>query len=140
MKLKTPIIIYLDRMLDVDGGAGLRAMGASFPDARTMLCKETVKKHRPGWVMEADGQFRTLVPRGKRREWARPLSGLWRFTQSEYEMSGPKLITVGEFMRLLGPVKDHFKEARAAAALRVSLKAFNNEDLVDAALLENLNL
>lgn len=140
MKLKFPVVLYIDRKLDVDDGVGLRARGVSFPDERTMVCKETVQNHKPGWLLDADGNFRTLTPKGKRREWARPLSSLWRFTQSEYEMSAPKLLKVGEFKRLLGPVKDHFAEARTAATIRRSLETFNDDAVLTADLLSRLNL
>lgn len=140
MKLKFPVVIYMDRKLDVDGGIGLRAGGVSFLNENTMVAKETVRNHRPGWILDSEGNFRTLKPRGKRREWARPLSSLWRFTQSEYEVSEPKLLKVGEFKSLLKPVKDHFAEARTAAALRKSLEAFGDEELLTADVLKKLNL
>lgn len=140
MKLEFPVVIYIDRKLDVDDGLGFRARGVTFPNDRTMLCKETVQNHKPGWMLEGNGNFRTLTPKGKRREWARALSSLWRFTQSEYEMSDPKSITAGDFKKLLGPVKDHYPEARSAAAIRRSLQTLSDDELLTADAVRRLNL
>jgi len=121
MKLELPAVVYLDNMLTVDRGEGLRARGASFPDERTLVMKASVRKNHKetsGWVLEANGNFRELKPQGRRREWAQPLSFLVQFVQSEYSVSEPRTITVAELKKYLKGVRNKFSEAPVATDLR----------------------
>jgi hypothetical protein len=137
MKLKFPIIIYHDDVLVVDNGEGMKAMGASFPDNKTMLCKESLLNHRPGWIIEADGKFRELKPTGKRREWARPLSFIWRFVLSEYEVIKSRSTTVGEIKTLSKDIVDKFPEAPIAADFRQLLNQYDDNVVLSEDILRD---
>ena len=112
-------------------------MGASFPNNWTMRLKEVPRDEQPGWILESSGDFSDLRPVGKHREWARPLSWLWRFTQTEYELSERKRITVAECKGLLAQVSDaEHSEVRVAADLQDHLAKYPEEQVVSREVLQ----
>lgn len=135
MNIKFPILLYLDDVLTVDKDGA--AMEASFPDRHTMLCKEIMLNHSPGWILDAAGVFIDLMPSGKRRVWARPLSFLWRFTLSEYSVSCPGKITVGELKGRIENINDKFPEAPVASDLRLFLRKYKDNELVTGEILRS---
>ena len=139
MKLEMPVVLYLDKALTVDNGEGLRARGASFQDERTLIMKASVKKNykeTPGWVLEANGNFRELRPLDRRRQWAEPLSFLIQFVQSQYAVSEPRVISVGELKKHLKGVRDKFSDAPVASDLRRFLDQHNDDEPVTREMLK----
>lgn len=136
INLEFPIIMYFDDVLVVDNGEGFRAMGASFPDQETMLCKESVRKHNPGWILEVNGKFRELKPKGKRFEWTRPLSFLWRFVLSEYKVFESRSVSVGELKSMIDNLDDKFPEAPLALDLRRYLKTYKEDVVITEEILK----
>lgn len=135
MNINYPIISYYDGCLVADNGEGMKVMGAIFPDENTMLMKECSANQDEGWIIEITGKYIEYKPQGKRREWARPLSWLWRFTQTEYRLTKRRNITVGELKELIKNVKDEYEEAPTASSLREHLQNYNDNDIVTEQIL-----
>ena len=134
--LDLPVILYFGGIVAVDGGIGIKAGDIRFIDERTMLAREWRLIDLPGWFVERTGKFREFRPKGKRREWARPLRFLWNFTLSEYDVALPRQVTVGELLDRVRDVKDHSREAPIASDLRRFLKEFDRDDVVTEQLLK----
>ena len=133
--LQVPVVLCLENVVSADGGEGLVAAGVTFPDPHTMLYKEASREHPRGWVVELNGQFREFEPRGKRREWARPFSFLWRFTQSEFSVSDPRPMSVRELRSRLTGLVDPFEEAPIAENLRTYLDGLPGDEVVSEEML-----
>lgn len=139
MKLEFPVVFYLNNSLAVDAGLALKAMGVSFPNESTMLCKASVRpgsSDAPGWILQSDGMFMELTPRGRRREWASALSFLVQFVLVEYQVSKPRPITIGEMRGRLEPVRDEFSEAPLASNFRDHLKRYRDDEAVTKQVLD----
>jgi hypothetical protein len=137
MKIKLPILLYFDKQLYADDGIGLKAMGAKFTKKGTFLCKEHSLDEQPAWLIEVDGSFIELMPIGKRREWARPFSFLWRFTLSEFKVSPKRVITVTELQKKISKISDKYEEAQVAGDLRRHLKKYDPNELVTEKILRD---
>jgi hypothetical protein len=137
MKLEFPIAVYIDGDFFVDDGRALRAMGASFPDAGTMRCKEALRRKDHGWILEAAGRFRELKLTGARREWARPLSFLWRFVRSEYSVSEGRAVTIGELKARMRGVVDRYPEAPVASEFRSFLGRYDDRVVISEGILRD---
>lgn len=138
MTFSFPVLAYLYGDLNVDPERAFVVMGARFPDDRTMLHKASHRKdvaEVPGWLLDADGWFRELVPIGRRREWARPVSFFVRLVQAEFAMSSPRKITVGELAGRIADIRDRFPEAPIAKDLRGFLASRKQDETVDRRML-----
>ena len=132
VSLELPALVYLNGYFSADEQVGLKAAGVEFLSEDTMLCKEYDRSEVPGWIVESNGRFREFVPAGKRRGWARPLSFLWRFTLSEYRVSAPRSITVGELKQKLQGIKE---DRKVVAHLKDYLSRFDEREPVTQSLL-----
>ena len=135
MKLKFPIIMNIDDALSVYPEEAMEVLSISFPDSRTMLCMETVRNHQSGWILEINGQFRELKPTGKRHEWLRPISFLWQFVLSEYNVTEGRSVTVGELKKLIKDLKDQFPEAPIASDFSRFLSKYDDDIVVSEDIL-----
>lgn len=138
--LELPVVLYFEEKLSVDPGDGLRVIGMKFTDSNVLLCKTHARQgyvDKPGWILESNGMFREFTPRKRRREWAKPLSFLVQFVQSEYVVSDARSISVGELSVLLRDIKDDFKEAPQAADLRRHLRKYPENEAVTERLLRD---
>jgi len=134
--LQLPAILCFGGAVTVNPALGFHARGIWFLDARTMVCKELAGEECPGWLIEANGQFREFTPMGKRRAWARPLKFLWRFTLSEFEVSLPRAITVGEVCERARGIKERSSEAPIVTDLRRFMGGFDKGEVVTAGMLQ----
>lgn len=138
--LELPVVLYFEERLTVDAGDGLKAIGMSFPDKNSMICKAHARRgfnDLPGWILEANGNFREFVPLRRRREWAAPVSFLVQLVQSEYAITEVRKISVGEIKRKLQGVKDDFEEAPQAASLRGHLQNYSDDQIVSEQMLRD---
>ena len=133
--LLLPAILYFDGGVTVNPELGFKARGIRFLDERTMVCKEHSIDERPGWLIESDGNFREVFPTGKRREWARPMKFLWRFTLSEFEVTLPRQITAGDVYERTKVIKERSREAPIVTDLRRFMRGFGKDDVVTREML-----
>ncbi|GAB3094079.1 hypothetical protein [Lysobacter terrae] len=133
VSLDLPALVCLNGYFSADQEVGLRAAGLNFLSEEIMVCKEYFRSEIPGWIVELNGSFREFVPTGKRRAWARPLSFLWRFTLSEYRVSPPQKITVGELREKVRGIKE---DRKVLAHLKNYLSQFDERELVTQSLLQ----
>jgi hypothetical protein len=131
--LDLPALVYLNGYLGADVEIGLRAAGIDFLSEEVMVCKEYFPSEMPGWIVELNGNFRELLPTGKRRAWARPLRFLWRFTLTVYRVTLPRQILVGELRERLRGIKT---DREVLAHLKHYLSQFDEGELVTQGLLE----
>jgi len=54
------------------------------------------------WIVDGHGRLREAKVVGASLEWLRPLSWLWRFTQTIYEIAPGRTVTVRELLDLNG--------------------------------------
>ena len=135
MKIKFPIISYLDNIFSVDKGLGFKAIRVSFPDKNTMICMECERNSVPGWIIASSGNFIELKPSGKKREWTRPLSFLTNMVLSQYVVAEGRSITVGELKMRMKSIKDKFPEAPLAEDFRIFLDKYKNDVVVSENIL-----
>ena len=53
------------------------------------------------WLIDGHGHLREAKVVGSSREWLRPFSMLWRFTQTIYEIKPGRPATIGELLSLI---------------------------------------
>ena len=128
-QLQFPIIIRFGDSFVADSGVGMKAMGAAFPDSQTMLIKESWRGSDPlsGWIVDSCATLREFHLCGKRREWARPLAFLWRFTLSEYRLTAPRQVTIRELKRLAHGATDSSPETPVASDFRRFLAKYPDD-------------
>jgi hypothetical protein len=133
MKLKTPIILFWNKKFIVLPEEGISVYQISFPSTEVMLTMLSAKKgHRdvPGWLMEADGKFRDFRPAGVRKSSIWPLSKLAGLSKSEFAISAPRAISVGEFSERLQEAKKNGVRDAQLSRLLAHLQQYNPEELV----------
>lgn len=136
--LDLPILLYLDGILSVDAGEGLKAIGARFDGLDTFVCKAPIRANAtdtPGWILEASGRFRELAPKARRREWASAASFLFQLVQSEFRASEPRNVTVHEMLDRLASIQEKFSEAPIAADFRRHLGQYASDELISSEIL-----
>lgn len=136
IELLLPAILYFDGAVTVNPELGFKARGIRFLDERTMVCKEHAIDEHPGWLIESDGSFREFFPKGKRREWARPMKFLWRITLSEFEVTLPRQITAGEVYKRTEGIKERSREAPILSDLRRFMRDYGKDDVVTREMLQ----
>lgn len=65
-----------------------------------MLPKTRKNGAKLHWLIDGHGRLREVNVIGASNEWLRPLSWLWSFTQTIYEIKPGRTATVGELLRL----------------------------------------
>lgn len=136
MKLNYPILMYMNDFLAVYPKKAARVLNISFPNNSTMLCMETEKDHKPGWILESTGLFLELKPKGKRREWARPISFLWQLVLSEYNIAERRSITVGELKAYAKDIADKYEDAPLANDFRHFLNQYDDDIIITENILK----
>jgi hypothetical protein len=134
--LDLPAIACFNGVVVVFGDAAPKVWRLRFIDARTMVRRELRLTESPGWFVERTGKFREFTPTGKQHAWTRPLRFLWNFILSEFAVSSPRPITVGELSDRMQGIKNHSREAPIASDLRRHLKQFDrNAEVTESMLL-----
>lgn len=98
MKIEFPIIIYLDGDFTPDRGDFFKFVGARFLCDEKFSKKENrVRDMKAGWIIDYSGAFIELHPVGKSKErWRLIASLFWNLVKSEYSVTQPRQVTVGE--------------------------------------------
>ena len=125
LKIAFPALVYFRGELSVWPEEAFRVLGFHFPAETSMLCKASARRayvEPPGWLVDVDGRFIEFQPIGYRRSWARPISFLVQFVQSEFSVAPPRVVSSGELLQLAIPIKDGFPEAPVASSLRSFLR------------------
>jgi 8-oxo-dGTP pyrophosphatase MutT (NUDIX family) len=133
MKIKFLMVLYIRSSLTVEDFSSIKVIDMQFPRNNLMVIKASAKREyeeEAGWMLEKDGSFREFKPGARRREWATPLSFLVQFVQSEFSISNPTSITVGELQKRLKFIRDEFAEAPIAADFRRHLRKYADDEIV----------
>jgi len=91
------------------------------------------------WLIDGHGLLREAVIVGTRNEWLRPLSWLWAFTQTIFELKPGKSVTIGELLSLNeGASRD--PEKSSAAEFKLFLSKYTSNTIFSRAMfLEFMN-
>ena len=100
--IKFPILFRYHQHVVPAGLEMLPVWGLKHIEENRFLMPESVQGKVPvlRWLIDGDGRLREAVVIGMRNEWLRPLSWLWRFTQTIYEIKSGRVATVGELLSL----------------------------------------
>lgn len=136
MLVKFPIILFLDKKFYVGPKELLNALGVSTNKNESMIfTKEHLKVSVPGWLLDYDGNYYEFHPSGKRNEWLRPISFLWRFVISEYSLSRPRKITVSQMNEIMTNIA-HEKGDRLIKKFRTFLKSCDQSEYLSKEVLD----
>lgn len=133
VSLDLPALVFLNGYCSADKEVGLRAANLTFLSDDIMVSREHFVSEVPGWIVELNGDFREFTPTAKRRSWARPLRFLWNFTLTEYRVSPPRRITVGELRQRVEGIRE---DREVLAHLKDYLIQFDAREPVTQELLE----
>lgn len=131
MEIKFPIVCYSSEKLVVAPAAFMDVVGGKFTKEGTFLRKECFIQEKPFWIMDFEGNLFVFSQIRKRNSWLRPLSFLWRFTQTEFSVNVISDISIENFIEILGKCKKN----QCQKDLIRHLKKYDKNNFVSQAIL-----
>lgn len=129
MNISFPIIMVLDGHFYLDTVESAGAAGFEISKEGTLLLKETEVTMGNGFIIDDKGFFYELSPKGKRKEFLRFLSFLWRFVKSEYCIKYKPDVAVLEVLELLNDKCKVNKKTRLYKDFLCFLEKYKHEKL-----------
>lgn len=128
--IKFPILFRYHRLVVPAGPEMLSVWGLKHIEENRYQMPEAAQGKVPvlHWLIDGDGHLREAAVIGMRNEGLRPLSWLWRFTQTIYEIKPGRVATVGELFTL-SEGASHDPEKSSSADFQNFLSSFSPDTL-----------